>query len=108
MIRVAPADPVHRATEIIREFGQIALGRGRARIAANYGADFSWDTAAADAVAARCTEAQSGARNIESILNQTVVPALATRMLARMIEQKPTSAVRLSVDGAGEFGYQIA
>ena len=46
-------------------------------------------------------------RNIEAILNQTVVPALAGRMLSRMIEQKPAASITLSVDEGGEFGYQI-
>ncbi len=105
-VTVVPYGPL--SPEIIREIVEIALGRVRDRIAATYGAGFTWTPQAADAVAERCTETQSGARNIESILNQTVVPALASRMLSRMIEQKPAANVVISIDGAGEFGYQIS
>ena len=104
-VTVVPYGPL--SPEIIREIVEIALGRVRDRITASYGAEFTWTGPAADAIAARCTETQSGARNIESILNQTVIPALAGQMLSRMIEQKPASAVLLSIDGGGEFGYQI-
>ena len=104
-VTVAPYAPL--PPEIIREIVELALGRVRGRVASSYGASFDWSPQAADAVAARCTETQSGARNVEAILNQTVVPALAERMLSRMIEQKPAASITLSVDGGGEFGYQI-
>ncbi len=104
-VTVAPYAPL--PPEIIREIVELALTRVRGRIVATYGASFDWSPQAADAIAARCTETQSGARNIEAILNQTVVPALAERMLSRMIEQKPAASITLSVDEGGEFGYQI-
>ncbi len=105
-VTVVPYGPL--SLEIIREIVDLALGRIRQRVAANYGAKFEWTPAAADAVAARCTETQSGARNIESILNQTVMPVLAGGLLTRMAEQKLAANVKLSVDGAGEFNYEIA
>ncbi len=105
-VTVVPYGPL--PPEIIREIVEIALGRVRERVAANYGATLTWTAQAADVVAERCTETQSGARNIESILNETVIPALAARMLSRMIEQKPTVGIVISIDGAGEFGYQIS
>ena len=105
-VTVVPYGPL--TSEIIREIVDIALGRIRERVAANYGARFGWTPAAADAVAARCTETQSGARNIESILNQTVMPMLASGLLTRMAEQKLAANVELSVDGGGEFNYNIA
>ncbi len=104
-VTVAPYAPL--PPEIIREIVELALDRVRGRITSTYGASFDWSPQAADAIAARCTETQSGARNIEAILSQTVVPALAERMLSRMIAQKPAASITLSVDGAGEFGYQI-
>ena len=104
-VTVAPYAPL--PPEIIREIVELALGRVRGRIASTYGASFDWSPQAADAIAARCTETQSGARNIEAILNQTVVPALAERMLSRMIEQKAAASITLSVDEGGKFGYQI-
>ncbi len=104
-VTVAPYAPL--PPEIIREIVELALTRVRGRIVSNYGASFDWSPEAADAIAARCTESQSGARNVEAILNQTVVPALAERMLSRMIEQKSAASITLSIDEADEFSYQI-
>ncbi len=105
-VTVVPYTPL--PPEIIREIVEIALGRVRARVAASYGARLSWSDEVADAIAARCTETQSGARNIEAILNQTVTPALARRMLSRLMEHAPTAEVALGVDDAGEFAFAIS
>ena len=105
-VTVAPYTPL--PPEIIREIVEIALGRVRARVAASYGARLSWSAQVADAIAERCTETQSGARNIEAILNQTVTPALAGRMLSRMVDQTATAEIVLSVDENGGFGYAVS
>ena len=105
-VTVVPYTPL--PSEIIREIVEIALGRVRTRVAASYGARLQWSSQVADAIAARCTETQSGARNIEAILNQTVTPDLAGRMLSRMMEQTPTAEVVLSIDDAGGFAYAIS
>ena len=105
-VTVAPYTPL--PPEIIREIVEIALSRVRTRVASSYGARLRWSPEVADAIAERCTETQSGARNIEAILNQTVTPALAGRMLSRMMDQTATAEIILSVDGSGTFGYAIS
>ena len=37
-----------------------------------------------ETIAARCTETSSGARNIEKILSQTLLPELSAEVLARL------------------------
>ena len=45
----------------------------------------------------RCTEVDSGARNVDNILNSTVLPALATELLMAMSEQKIPSIIEIDV-----------
>ncbi|MEO6338792.1 MAG: type VI secretion system ATPase TssH [Caulobacteraceae bacterium] len=104
-VTVVPYFPL--APEIIREIVEINLRRISDRLAANYRARFSWTPAVVDAVAARCTENQSGARNIENILNQTVIPALASRILGRLHEREAIGGVELDLDTTGDFRYQF-
>jgi len=80
------------------------LARLAERFAANHHARFSWDDAVTAAITARCTEVDSGARNIDFILTQTVLPQLSTQVLERIAIASPFSAVHMSVSGR-DFHY---
>jgi type VI secretion system protein VasG len=104
-LTVVPYFPL--APEIIREIVEINLRRVTERLQRNYGAAFSWTPAVVDAVAARCTETQSGARNIENIMNQTIIPELASRILGQLNDRRSVRAASLDVDSTGNFIYEI-
>jgi type VI secretion system protein VasG len=74
------------------------------RFASNHHARFSWDDAVTAAITARCTEVDSGARNIDFILTQTVLPQLSTQVLERIATASPFSAVHMTVNGR-DFHY---
>ncbi|KPC53126.1 Type VI secretion ATPase [Pseudomonas amygdali pv. ulmi] len=59
-------------------------------------------------IAARCTEVDSGARNIDNILSGTLMPELAEHVLARMAEDKPVNSMSIGLDEAGGFSYTVA
>ena len=75
---------------------------------ANYAATLHWTPQLVDAIAARCTETQSGARNVESIINQTIVPTLANKMLGAMAESRTTKDIAVSVGSGGELNYDFS
>ena len=104
-VTVVPYFPL--APEILKEIVELSFQRVRSRVRSAYGAQMSWTPAVVDAVAARCTESQSGARNIENILNRTVTPELAQRMLGRMSDRQEVATVRLDVGPDGAFAYEI-
>lgn len=54
-------------------------------------------------IAARCTEVETGARNIEYILNGNILPRMAQEILTHMTEEEMPSKVNLGVDKKGEF-----
>ncbi len=56
-------------------------------------------------VARRCTEVESGARNVDNILTNTLLPEISRQMLGRMAEGQPASGVRVSVAPEGGFLY---
>ncbi|HUT63695.1 MAG TPA: type VI secretion system ATPase TssH [Anaerolineae bacterium] len=63
----------------------------------------SYSRAVVDQIAARCTEVETGARNIEYILNSNILPHLAQEILTHMTEEQMPSQVNLGVDKDGEF-----
>jgi len=95
------------ADAVIRGIVELQLGRIRARVQESYRARFDWAPALAGAIAARCTESGSGARNIDHILSRTLLPELSAQLLARMAEGNRVSGVTVGLDQAGCFCYQI-
>jgi type VI secretion system protein VasG len=61
-----------------------------------------YDDAVVDSVAARCTEVESGARNVDNILTNTLLPEVSKLLLEQMVAgHKPTRLeIRIGDDGA--------
>jgi type VI secretion system protein VasG len=59
-------------------------------------------------VLARCTEVDSGARNVDNILNGTLLPQIAEAVLARMAEGSAIERIEVGADDNGDFTYVIA
>ncbi|MEK6297009.1 MAG: hypothetical protein V4793_37735, partial [Paraburkholderia tropica] len=60
-----------------------------------------------DAVLARCTEVDSGARNVDHILNGTLLPELAQYVLERIAEGTALARVTVRANEAGEIEYTV-
>ncbi|WP_368642171.1 type VI secretion system ATPase TssH [Castellaniella ginsengisoli] len=61
------------------------------------------DEAVIDAITQRCTEVDTGARNIDFILRGTLLPMLSNTLLTHMAEARDISQARLAVDDQGQF-----
>ena len=59
-----------------------------------------------DEVAKRCTEVESGARNVDNILTNTMLPEVSRQILSRMAEEALTEQVRVGVGEDGRFTYE--
>lgn len=59
--------------------------------------------AVVDQIAARCTEVETGARNIDFIMNNTIMPKMSQKILAGMSEGELPSMVELDLDADGGF-----
>ena len=58
-----------------------------------------------DAVASRCTEVESGARNVDNILTNTVLPDISRRLLSLMVEGNKPEQITVTVQEDGSFSY---
>jgi type VI secretion system protein VasG len=93
--------------EVLRGIARLKLGKITRRIKENYRADFRFTDELVDGIVARCTEADTGARNIDHILTKTMLPELAGEFLARMADGHKIQSVDASVNDAGEFFYRF-
>ncbi|MBF0200996.1 MAG: hypothetical protein HQK66_06745 [Desulfamplus sp.] len=51
----------------------------------------------------RCTEVETGARNIDYILNANIFPRISREILTRMGDQGMPGGIHLDVDENGNF-----
>jgi type VI secretion system protein VasG len=86
----------------------LKLGQLAERIKTNHSARFTWDAAVEEAIAARCHEVESGARNVDHIISQTLLPELATQVLQRMADKLAFSEVHLSLDSNAGFQFELS
>ncbi len=57
-------------------------------------------------VARRCTEVESGARNVDNILSNTLLPEVSTMLLGAMVGGAKPTTIRVTVGEGGAFAYQ--
>jgi type VI secretion system protein VasG len=93
--------------DIIRQIVLLQLKRISKRLADNYRARFTWDDTIVEAIASRCKEGSSGARNVENILSRTMLPALSGRILERLAEGGAIAAAHVGLDSEGGFRYGL-
>jgi len=73
------------------------------RIATNNKITLEITDPARNAITARCTEVETGARNIDFILKGTILPLLSNSLLESMAKNTHPAHAKLAVDAAGEF-----
>jgi len=85
----------------------LKLRKIKRRIEANHNAEFVYEASLIDAVAQRCNEVDSGARNVDHILSGTLLPEISETVLSRMAEGKAINRVNVSAADSGAFQYSI-
>ncbi|MBX3443877.1 MAG: type VI secretion system ATPase TssH [Planctomyces sp.] len=93
--------------DVLKRIIRLKLGKIGQRIRENYRAAVSFSDEMVEAIAARCTEVDTGARNIDHILRRTLLPELSSEFLARMGAGDPISQVTVSSGADGKFLYTI-
>ncbi|WP_063533628.1 type VI secretion system ATPase TssH [Burkholderia sp. MSMB1589WGS] len=104
-MKVIPYYPI--SDDVLAEIIELKLERIRRRIEANHKAAFEWDESLVDAVLARCTEVDSGARNVDHILNGTLLPEIAEHVLSRIADGAAIARIAARAAETGEFEYTV-
>jgi len=86
----------------------LKLQRIADRVLANHRAVFEWDEPLVDAVLARCTEVDTGARNVDHILNGTLLPEIADHVLSEMAQGEAIAKIKVSAAKNGKFRYRMS
>jgi type VI secretion system protein VasG len=104
-LMIVPFYPL--SDEVMRKIIQLKLGKIARRVAENYKATFSYSPEVVQRIAERCTEVDTGARNVDHILTKTLLPELSAEFLSRMAEGRTIAAVEVGISETGTFRYRV-
>ena len=91
--------------EALRTIITLKMNKVRRRLNETHSVDLLVGDDVLQAIADRCTEVESGARNIDNILTNTVMPDVSRLILNWLMEESRPDAIQVSVGEGGHFEY---
>ena len=91
--------------EALKHIIVLKLGKIQRRLQETHRVALTYDDALIEEVARRCTEVESGARNVDNILTNTLLPEVSRQILSRMAERQGLAPIHVAVGEGGAFVY---
>jgi type VI secretion system protein VasG len=95
------------APPVMREITGLKLGALSKRLWTSHKIRAEYDGEVLNQLAARCTESETGARNVDHILRSSLMPALSQRLLEALAAGESPSTLRVGLDG-NEWKFTLA
>ncbi len=102
---IVPYYPVR--DENMKKIVRLKLGKIERRLRETHKMALLYDETLVDAVTARCTEVESGARNVDNILTNTMLPEVSRLILESLSGGDRPASIRVSVGENGDFVYDV-
>jgi type VI secretion system protein VasG len=100
---VVPYYPIRDAD--LKKIIVLKLNKIQRRIEENHKIRLTYEPGLIEEVARRCTEVESGARNVDNILTNSLLPDISRQLLARMAQGEKLSAIHVGIGKDGQFTY---
>lgn len=102
---VVPYYPIDDSS--LRAIIHLKLNQIARRLEENHRVPFTYSDDLVSAIAKRCTEVESGARNVDHILTGTLLPQVSAEILTRMVNGDRLKRVFATADADHTFRYEI-
>jgi type VI secretion system protein VasG len=100
---IIPYFPVR--DEALRKIIELKLGKVQRRLFDTHRVRLVAERPVVDAIAARCTEVESGARNVDNILTNTLLPEISKLLLQSMGARTRPAEIVVGIGDDGTFTY---
>ena len=94
--------------EVLNSIVRLKLNKVGKRLKQNQALDFDYDDTVVDQIAARCTDIESGARNIDHIVNKTLLPLISTQILSNIGEETEFTNLQLRINDKSGFDAHLS
>lgn len=105
-LKIVPYFPI--TDQNLRIITRLKLNKVAKRMLENRRTTFTFGDEVVEAIASRCTEVDSGARNIDHILTNTLLPEMSKELLSRMVNNEQIKEIKVTLDDAGQFVFTIS
>lgn len=95
-MQIVPYFPLH--DDLLLKIIEHKLSKIIQRVQTQYQTEVTYSNDLLELILSRCTEVDSGARNVDHILNASVLPALATEILMALSEEKMPEKIQIEVE----------
>jgi type VI secretion system protein VasG len=104
---IVPFMPI--SPDILKELVAIKFSQVGERLRVRHRMELSWNEDVVGNIAASCTAVDTGARNIDHVINANLLPGIATALLGSLSENGPEpTALRIELDaGTGKIVYTM-
>ena len=85
---------------MLRTIIRLNLSRVEKRVRDNHKVAFTYDDSVPELIATRCTELERGARMVDAMITNTMLPDISRELLERMMECKPVTKVHVTAKDA--------
>ncbi|MCP4699198.1 MAG: type VI secretion system ATPase TssH [Gammaproteobacteria bacterium] len=105
-MEIVPFVPIN--SEAMAGIAKAKLGKLAQRMRDSQKMAFTWQDSVVEHIVQRCTEVETGARNIDHIINGNLLPRIAGEVLAQMGEASPPDRLDVDIDDAGDFSFRFS
>tara|TARA_R110002072_G_scaffold46591_10_gene129247 strand:+ start:289854 stop:292418 length:2565 start_codon:yes stop_codon:yes gene_type:complete len=93
--------------EVLQMITRLKLNKIVKRLKETHDIDAMMDDSVVDAIAARCTEVETGARNVDHIIRGNLLPKMSKQLLEQMSGEEMPSTLTVSIGENGEFNMEF-
>ena len=101
---VVPYYPISK--EVLHRIIKLNLTKVEKRVKANHKVPFTYDNSVLDLIGQRCTELERGARMVDAMITNTILPEIGREFLNRMANGTPAQRIHVNVAN-GNFAYSF-
>lgn len=105
--RLKPIAFLPLAPEVMKRIVKLKLGKMADRLQQNQSLKVEFDGKVIDEIVDRCSRAETGARNIDAIMDKSISPSIATELLGYMAKGESPSKLKVGRNAKGEFSYKF-
>jgi type VI secretion system protein VasG len=104
-LKIVPYYPI--TDENMKLIVRLKLNKIVKRMKENRNVTFVYGEDLVDSITSRCTEVESGARNVDNILSGTLLPEMSKELLSRMATGEKFKEIKVKMTGEG-FAFEVA
>ncbi len=103
---IVPFAPLPR--DVLREIVEMKLRQLAGRLETSHRIATTFAPELVDGLAARCTEAETGARNVEHVIRGSLMPALSRSILERLGAGERAARLAVGLGAGGDFTVELS